>query len=128
MTSFTFPGRKQVQIKFCPCSPNDQVRLIQAGFIEGTPVNPQSVITIRLLRFFHTAWKSCSLRFQPFSEALNELLDLDNGNPLFLNRKGTAVSMNFVLSFKVLLFKLTYILNHNLIHSHVNGIALCLQP
>ncbi|KAH9808290.1 hypothetical protein DFH28DRAFT_899186 [Melampsora americana] len=66
------------------------LRLIQAGFIGGTPVNPETVITIRLLRFFHTIWKYCSLRFKPFAEGLNDFLDA--GNPLFLNRDRTAVS------------------------------------
>ncbi|KAH9821718.1 hypothetical protein DFH28DRAFT_824194, partial [Melampsora americana] len=73
---------KQVSLKFCPCSPNDQVWLIQAGFIGTTPVMPNAVITIWLLQFFHTVWKYCSLRFLPFAEALNEFLDA--GNPLFL--------------------------------------------
>ena len=83
------PVRKQIQLKMCACSPNDQVRLIQAGYIGGTPVRPQSVVTIRLLRFFHIVWKHCSVRFLPFSEALDEFLDA--GNTLFLNRGGANV-------------------------------------
>ncbi|KAH9820232.1 hypothetical protein DFH28DRAFT_885412 [Melampsora americana] len=79
----TWPDCKQVTPKFCVCATKDQVRLIQAGFIGGTPVTPNLAITIRLLRFFHTAWKYCSLRLQPFAEALNNFLDA--GNPLFLN-------------------------------------------
>ncbi|EGF98080.1 uncharacterized protein MELLADRAFT_96185 [Melampsora larici-populina 98AG31] len=59
---------------------------LTSGYIGGTPVRPQAVITIRLLRFFHIVWKYCSLRFQPFSEALNEFLD--EGNPLFLAKGG----------------------------------------
>ncbi|KAH9822566.1 hypothetical protein DFH28DRAFT_1181288 [Melampsora americana] len=81
--------RKQIQLKMCACSPNDQVRLIQAGYIGGTPVRPESVITIRLLRFFHIVWKHCTLRFLPFAEALNEFLDA--GNPLFLTRDGNNI-------------------------------------
>lgn len=88
--ALTYVVRKKVQLKFCPCTPNDQVRLIQAGYIGGTPVTPTSVITIKLLHFFHTLWKYCSVRFAPFAGALNEFLDA--GNAFFLNRDGTAVS------------------------------------
>ncbi|KAH9808495.1 hypothetical protein DFH28DRAFT_909305 [Melampsora americana] len=87
---------KQVTPKFCACTPNDQVRLIQAGFIGGTPVTPNLAITIRLLRFFYTVWKYCSLRFKPFAEALNNFMDA--GNPLFLNRNGTPREWNWDLS------------------------------
>jgi hypothetical protein len=84
--------RTQIQLKFCTCSANEQVRLIQAGYIGGTPENPKSVITIRLLRFFHTLWKYCSVRFEPFAQALDEFLD--DGNPLFLNKEGDKVSFH----------------------------------
>ncbi|KAH9811811.1 hypothetical protein DFH28DRAFT_931486 [Melampsora americana] len=88
--------RKQIELKMCSCSPNDQVRLIQAGYIGGTPVRPQQVITIRLLRFFHIVWKYCSLRFLAFSEALNKFLD--EGNPLFLTKGNNCREWHRTLS------------------------------
>lgn len=70
------------------------MRLIQAGYIGGSPQRPQSAITIGLLRFFHTIWKYCTLRFQPFAEGLNEFLDA--GNPLFLSKDGSTVSISIL--------------------------------
>ncbi|KAH9814973.1 hypothetical protein DFH28DRAFT_1221503 [Melampsora americana] len=68
-------SRSQVEINFCACSPNDQVRLLQAGYIGGSPQTPRAAISIRLVRTYHILWKHCTQRYKPFSEALNEILD-----------------------------------------------------
>ncbi|KAH9823366.1 hypothetical protein DFH28DRAFT_881118, partial [Melampsora americana] len=92
--------------------------LIQAGFIGTTLVTPNSVITIRLLQFFHTVWKYCSLQLLPFAEALNDFLHV--GNPLFLNRDGTAVSTWIDVSVSS-----SIVVDMIPTHSHVNGIGVC---
>jgi uncharacterized membrane protein len=103
----------------CSCSPNDQVRLIQAGYIGGTPVRPQSVITIRLLRFFHIVWKYCSLRFLAFAQALNEFLD--PGNALFLTRDGNNVSL------EIFGFLINWLGTNLASFRSANGIGICRQ-
>lgn len=81
--------RKQVNLMFCKCYANDQVRLIHAGYIGGSPDHPVSAITIRLLRFFHILWKYCCIGYQPFALALTEYID--PGNPIFLAKGGETV-------------------------------------
>ncbi|KAH9822492.1 hypothetical protein DFH28DRAFT_1049759 [Melampsora americana] len=69
------PGRNQIELDFCSCTPNDQVRLLLAGYIGGSAQRPETAISIRLVRTFHTLWKWCILRYASFSEAWNEILD-----------------------------------------------------
>ncbi|KAH9823894.1 hypothetical protein DFH28DRAFT_1161825, partial [Melampsora americana] len=69
--------RRKKLITFCDCEP-DQVRLIWEGYIGGTPTYPQTAFSLRLLRFFDILWKFCSIRYQPFMEALEEYLNAAN--------------------------------------------------
>ncbi|KAH9810717.1 hypothetical protein DFH28DRAFT_932620 [Melampsora americana] len=68
-------SRNQIELDFCSCTPNDQVRLLLAGYIGGSAQRPETAISIRLVRTFHTLWKWCILRYASFSEAWNEILD-----------------------------------------------------
>ncbi|EGG11011.1 uncharacterized protein MELLADRAFT_92438 [Melampsora larici-populina 98AG31] len=76
--------RRKAQIRFCPCYQSDQTRLILMGYIGGSPKYPQTAFSIRLLRFFHTLWKFCTVRIDPFVRALDGFL---NGfNPFILTK------------------------------------------
>ncbi|KAH9818794.1 hypothetical protein DFH28DRAFT_887751 [Melampsora americana] len=73
--------RRKINVEFCSCTP-DQVRLINQGYLGGTPKNPETAFSLRLLRFYHTAWKYCHSNIQPFSLMIDEFLDAYN--PLIL--------------------------------------------
>ncbi|EFP88713.2 uncharacterized protein PGTG_14679 [Puccinia graminis f. sp. tritici CRL 75-36-700-3] len=73
--------RKQEPVDFCECQ-TDQVRLIQMGYIGGSPKFPKTAFSIRLLQFHHVLWKYSSVAVTPFSKALDEFLD--SNSPLIL--------------------------------------------
>lgn len=60
-----------MKVQFCPCQP-DQVRLIQMGYIGGSPMQPECAYSLRLLRLHDNLWKNCSVRTQPFTQALED--------------------------------------------------------
>ncbi|KAH9821872.1 hypothetical protein DFH28DRAFT_883051 [Melampsora americana] len=60
------------------------VRLVRMGYIGGTPTQPRTAFSCRMLRFHHTLWKYSSVRLTPFVEALDEFLDACNA--LFVSR------------------------------------------
>lgn len=68
---FVRQAHHQLSISFCSCQP-DQVRLIQLGYIGGSPKQPERAYSIRLLRLHDSLWKNCSIRTQPFSQALDD--------------------------------------------------------
>ncbi|KAA1110581.1 hypothetical protein PGT21_026603 [Puccinia graminis f. sp. tritici] len=74
-------SRKQSQVDFCQCQ-HDQVRLIQMGYIGGSPKYPKTAFSIRLLRLHHIMWKHSAVPISPFSRAVDEFLDAHN--PLIL--------------------------------------------
>ncbi|EGF97624.1 uncharacterized protein MELLADRAFT_84820 [Melampsora larici-populina 98AG31] len=67
-------GRTKTSLMTCRCT-SDAVRLLRRGYIGGTPAQPRTAYSIRLLRFHHILWKYCSIRIAPFVEALDEYLD-----------------------------------------------------
>ncbi|KAH9809781.1 hypothetical protein DFH28DRAFT_904161 [Melampsora americana] len=69
--------RRKIEVKFCSCTP-DQVRLINQGYLGGTPKNPETAFSLRLLRLYHLSWKYCHANIQPFSLMIDELLDAHN--------------------------------------------------
>ncbi|KAA1072803.1 hypothetical protein PGTUg99_011509 [Puccinia graminis f. sp. tritici] len=82
--------RKQEKVGFCDCYP-DQVRLIQMGYMGGSPRFPRTAFSIRrLLRFHHILWKRSVVAMSPFSKAINEFLDAYN--PLILVKNNTEDS------------------------------------
>ncbi|KAI7961430.1 hypothetical protein MJO28_001919 [Puccinia striiformis f. sp. tritici] len=76
-----FAARKEVHVEFCHCQ-NDQVRLIQMGYIGGSPKFPRTAFSIRLLHLHHILWKHSGLAMSPFSKSIDEFLDF--ANPLIL--------------------------------------------
>ncbi|EGF97228.1 uncharacterized protein MELLADRAFT_86516 [Melampsora larici-populina 98AG31] len=79
-----FLDRKKLEVKFCGCHQNDNTRLIYMGYIGGSPKYPETAFSIRLLRFFHTTWKYCTSRVEPWTRGLDEYLDAFN--PLLLTK------------------------------------------
>lgn len=73
-------SRKKQKIKFCKCP--DQVRLINMGYIGGTPTHPSTAFSIRVLRHYHLTWRFASTPIQPFCLALDR--GLDANSPLIL--------------------------------------------
>lgn len=66
-------SRKKETIKFCDCP--EQVRLINMGYIGGSPTTPSVAFSIRLLRHFHLVWRFASIAIQPFCLSLDKGLD-----------------------------------------------------
>ncbi|KAH9808509.1 hypothetical protein DFH28DRAFT_909292 [Melampsora americana] len=58
-------------VVFCSCQP-DQVRLIFMGYIRGSPVQPEMVFSLRLLRLHNIIWKFCCVQTHPFAQALDD--------------------------------------------------------
>ncbi|EGG04192.1 uncharacterized protein MELLADRAFT_89581 [Melampsora larici-populina 98AG31] len=79
-----FLDRKKLEVTFCGCHQNDNTRLIYMGYIGGSPKYPETAFSIRLLRFFHTTWKYCTSRVEPWTRGLDEYLDAFN--PLLLTK------------------------------------------
>ncbi|KAH9812856.1 hypothetical protein DFH28DRAFT_1129636 [Melampsora americana] len=69
--------RKKIEVQFCNCTP-DQVRLINQGYLGATPKSPETAFSLRLLRFYHLAWKYCHANIQPFALMIDEFLDAYN--------------------------------------------------
>ncbi|EGG04331.1 uncharacterized protein MELLADRAFT_89479 [Melampsora larici-populina 98AG31] len=57
-------------VEFCTCQ-SDQVRLIQMGYIGGSPVLPEIAFSLRLLRLHDALWRFCCIRTHPFAQALD---------------------------------------------------------
>ncbi|EGG00817.1 uncharacterized protein MELLADRAFT_92992 [Melampsora larici-populina 98AG31] len=66
--------REKQKIQFCDCQ-SDQVRLLQMGYIGGTPVHPVTAYSVRLLRSYHTLWKQSSVPISKYANYLDEFLD-----------------------------------------------------
>ncbi|KAH9812739.1 hypothetical protein DFH28DRAFT_1129505 [Melampsora americana] len=76
--------RRKVYVTFCECK-SDLVRLVELGYMGGTPCHPNTAFSMRLLRFFHLIWKHGAVRIQGFVRALDEYLDAHN--PLILTTR-----------------------------------------
>jgi hypothetical protein len=74
-------GQKREEVRFCECQP-DQIRLIQMGYIGGSPKFPKTAFSIRLLQFHHILWKHSAVAITAFSKAIDEFLD--TSSPLIL--------------------------------------------
>lgn len=85
-------ARSKLEVEFCSCQP-DQVRLIHMGYLGGSPIHPNTAFSLRLIRLHHELWKHCSIRFQPFSFALDAFLDPHN--PLILAQGSSKVRKTY---------------------------------
>ncbi|KAH9820991.1 hypothetical protein DFH28DRAFT_1120323 [Melampsora americana] len=69
--------RQKINVEFCSCVP-DQVRLINLGYLGGSPKTPETAFSLRLLRFYHLSWEYCHSNIQPFSLMIDKYLDAFN--------------------------------------------------
>ncbi|KAA1134187.1 hypothetical protein PGTUg99_031640 [Puccinia graminis f. sp. tritici] len=53
----------------------DGVRLLQQGYLAGSPVKPQTAFSLPLLIFHNSLWNHCHIGAQPFTLALNDWLE-----------------------------------------------------
>ncbi|KAH9820360.1 hypothetical protein DFH28DRAFT_1079765 [Melampsora americana] len=67
--TWNFDSKSQ-SVEFCSCQ-SDQVRLIQMGYIGGSPVLPKIAFSLQLLRLHNALWRFCCIRTHPFAHALD---------------------------------------------------------
>lgn len=61
-------------VTFCSCVP-DVIRLLQLGYIAGSPQHPRTGFSIRLIQFQHHLWNNTTISTIGFLEALMSFLD-----------------------------------------------------
>ncbi|KAA1119029.1 hypothetical protein PGT21_013091 [Puccinia graminis f. sp. tritici] len=81
-------GQKQSDVAFCPCTP-DVIRLLQQGYVAGSPVRPQTAFSLPLLIFHNHLWNNCHVGTLPFTLALTEWLE-PQSQRLFAKNKNHA--------------------------------------
>ncbi|OAV98381.1 hypothetical protein PTTG_25641 [Puccinia triticina 1-1 BBBD Race 1] len=67
-------GQERKVIDFCECT-LDGVRLLQHGYIAGSPVKPQTAFLVPLLIFHNHLWNNCHIGALPFTLALTAWLE-----------------------------------------------------
>ncbi|KAA1067628.1 hypothetical protein PGT21_011815 [Puccinia graminis f. sp. tritici] len=67
-------GQQRQTIRFCACTP-DGVRLLQHGYLAGSPVKPQTAFSLPLLIFHNHLWNNCNIGTLPFTTALTSWLE-----------------------------------------------------
>ncbi|KAI7939540.1 hypothetical protein MJO29_014276 [Puccinia striiformis f. sp. tritici] len=67
-------GQRRQLVEFCKCTP-DGVRLLQMGYLAGSPVKPQTGFSLPLLIFHNSLWSYCHIGALPFTMALNHWLE-----------------------------------------------------
>ncbi|KAH9466177.1 hypothetical protein Pst134EB_001240 [Puccinia striiformis f. sp. tritici] len=61
-------------IGFCECT-KDGVRLLQLGYLAGSPVKPVTAFSLPLLILHNCLWNNCHIGALPFTVALNQWLE-----------------------------------------------------
>ncbi|KAH9824279.1 hypothetical protein DFH28DRAFT_880053 [Melampsora americana] len=69
--------RRKIDFEFCGCTP-DQVRLIRQGYLGGSPKDPKTAFSLRLVQFYHLSWEYCHSNIHPFSLMIDKFLDAHN--------------------------------------------------
>ncbi|KAI7944716.1 hypothetical protein MJO28_010411 [Puccinia striiformis f. sp. tritici] len=67
-------GQQRRIVTFCECT-RDGIRLLQLGYLAGSPVKPQTAFSLPLLTFFDCLWNNCHMGAFPFTTALNQWLE-----------------------------------------------------
>ncbi|KAA1109686.1 hypothetical protein PGTUg99_031356 [Puccinia graminis f. sp. tritici] len=67
-------GQRRQSVGFCACT-MDGVRLLQLGYLAGSPVRPQTAFSLPLLTFHNSLWNHCHVGAQPFTLALTQWLE-----------------------------------------------------
>ncbi|KAH9455056.1 hypothetical protein Pst134EA_022532 [Puccinia striiformis f. sp. tritici] len=79
-------GQRRQLIEFCKCTP-DGVRLLQMGYLAGSPIKPQTGFSLPLLIFHNSLWSYCNINALPFTMALNHWLEPRSGRLRVRKRK-----------------------------------------
>ncbi|POW11628.1 hypothetical protein PSTT_05128 [Puccinia striiformis] len=61
-------------IQFCECT-KDGVRLLQHGYLAGSPVKPVTAFSLPLLILHNCLWNNCNVNALPFTNALTQWLE-----------------------------------------------------
>ncbi|EHS63905.1 uncharacterized protein PGTG_20887 [Puccinia graminis f. sp. tritici CRL 75-36-700-3] len=67
-------GQRRAKIKFCSCT-SDAVRLIQMGYLPGSPIRPVTAFSLPLLILHNCLWNNCHIGAMPFTMALKQYLE-----------------------------------------------------
>ncbi|KAI7966756.1 hypothetical protein MJO29_000033 [Puccinia striiformis f. sp. tritici] len=67
-------GQRRQLVEFCKCT-LDGVRLLQLGYLAGSPDKPQTAFSLPLLIFHNSLWSYCHFGALPFTMALNHWLE-----------------------------------------------------
>ncbi|KAA1132381.1 hypothetical protein PGTUg99_004211 [Puccinia graminis f. sp. tritici] len=79
-------GQHRVKLSFCRCTP-DAVRLMQQGYLAGSPMQPQTAFSMRLMIFHNDLWNHCHVGTMPFTLALQDWLEPRTGRLFAKNSK-----------------------------------------
>ncbi|KAA1115642.1 hypothetical protein PGTUg99_018995 [Puccinia graminis f. sp. tritici] len=67
-------GQHRRKMAFCGCT-HDAVRLLQQGYLAGSPMQPQTAFSMRLMIFHNDLWNHCHVGTLPFTSALRQWLE-----------------------------------------------------
>ncbi|EHS63459.1 uncharacterized protein PGTG_21590 [Puccinia graminis f. sp. tritici CRL 75-36-700-3] len=67
-------AQRRVGINFCSCTP-DAIRLLQLGYLAGSPIHPQTAFSLPLLIFHNHLWNNCHVGALPFTVAMTQFLE-----------------------------------------------------
>ncbi|KAA1096264.1 hypothetical protein PGT21_010698 [Puccinia graminis f. sp. tritici] len=67
-------GQRRANIKFCSCT-SDAVRLVQMGYLPGSPIRPVTAFLLPLCILLDCLWNNCNIGAMPFTIALKQYLE-----------------------------------------------------
>ncbi|KAH9809801.1 hypothetical protein DFH28DRAFT_1186335, partial [Melampsora americana] len=81
------------RVTFCDCVP-DVIRLLQVGYIAGSPQHPRTAFSVRLMQFHHHFWNNAVVSTTAFIESLMGFLNDQCSSRLNPQQKRTAHKTN----------------------------------
>ncbi|KAA1080941.1 hypothetical protein PGT21_025947 [Puccinia graminis f. sp. tritici] len=67
-------GQRRANIKFFSCT-SDALRLVQMGYLPGSPIRPVTAFSLPLLILYDCLWNNCHIGAMPFTIALKQYLE-----------------------------------------------------
>ncbi|OAV91038.1 hypothetical protein PTTG_28102 [Puccinia triticina 1-1 BBBD Race 1] len=67
-------GQRREDFAFCSCT-SDAIRLLQSGYLPGSPIRPVTAFSLPLLILHNSLWNHCNVGALPFMNALREYLE-----------------------------------------------------
>ncbi|KAA1103498.1 hypothetical protein PGT21_019702 [Puccinia graminis f. sp. tritici] len=108
-------GQQRVKLPFCRCTP-DAVRLLQQGYLAGSPMQPQTAFSMRLMIFHNDLWNHCHIGSMPFTLALQDWLEPRSGR-LFAKNSKNPRELRKPFSSAVDMFRELNDMSHSLVMS-----------